>query len=190
MDDLKKVRRRIAERRLGFDDDEAPKGNALFRLLYRTVMLLMFVCAAVLGILVNQKLHLIQMPAVLENFKIDDISSWLPFENWFSLKDQAVSAAPAYTKVGDGQYKNDSNSVYNLSDGTVLHIQMLDNGKNSIVMKQDNGVIATYDGVMDVAVKEEERILKDKILGTYDAQVGISFLKDQKKLDMNEALQP
>lgn len=190
MDDLKKARQRIAQRRLGYDTYEEPKGNRFFRFLYRSVMLLMFVCAAVLGVLLNQKLHLIQMPAVLENFKIEDVSSWLPFESWFSLKDQSVSAAPTYTKVSDDQYKNDTNSVYNLYDGTVLHIQMLENGKNSIVMKQDNGVITTYSGVMDVTIHEEERILKSNVLGTYDTQIGITFLKDQKKLEMNEALQP
>ena len=188
MDDLKRARQRIADRRLGYEE-RAEKGNGFFRLLYHTVMLLMLVCAAVLGILLNQKLHLIQMPAVLEEFKLEDISSWLPFEGWFSFKEQAVSAAPSYTQVAQGEFKNDTNSVYNLYDGTVLHIQMQESGKNSITIKQDNGVIATYDGVMDVTIKEEERILKDKVLGTYDQQIGISFMKDQKQLEMKDALQ-
>lgn len=77
----------------------------------------------------------------------------------------------------------------NLYDGVVLHIQKMENQDVSIVVKQDNGVVTTYEGVKDVNVKENERILKDKVLGTYQDQIMISFMKDNRKLDMHEATQ-
>lgn len=189
MDDLHKVRRRIAQRRIGIEEEEHKRGTPMFRVLYHAVMLLMFVCVAVLALLLNQKLHLVSMPAFVEELHLENLSTWLPFEDWFTLKEQTVSHSITYTKIGDDQYRNDSNSVYNLYDGIILHIQPMDNGKSSITIKQDNGVVTTYDGVGDVSVKEEERMLKDKILGTYEDHVQISFMKDQKKLEMNEALQ-
>lgn len=189
MDDLHKVRRRIASRRINLEEEEHSKATGLFRLLYHAVMLLMFVCVAVLALLLNQKLHLVQMPAFMNELHLEELSSWLPFEGWFSLKDTPVSQTMRYTKTGEDLYCNDSNSVYNLYDGTVLHIQPMDNGTSNITMKQDNGVVATYEGVHDVSVKEEERILKDKILGIYEESVGISFMKNNQKLDMNEALE-
>ena len=66
MDDLHKVRRRIAQRRIGFEEEEHRKGPHIFRFLYHTVMLMMFVCVAVLALLLNEKLHLVEMPAFYE----------------------------------------------------------------------------------------------------------------------------
>lgn len=189
MDDLHKVRRRIASRRIGLEEEEHSKGAGLFRLLYHAVMLLMFVCVAVLALLLNQKLHLVQMPAFMEELHLEQLSSWVPFETWFSLKDTPVSNTQKYTKTGEDTYRNDSNSVYNLYDGVVLHIQPMENGTSNVTMKQDNGVVTTYEGVIDVSIKEEERILKDKIMGTYGESIGISFMKNNQKLEMNEALQ-
>lgn len=60
MDDLHKVRRRIAQRRIGFEEEEHRKGPHIFRFLYHTVMLMMFVCVAVLALLLNEKLHLVE----------------------------------------------------------------------------------------------------------------------------------
>lgn len=188
MDDLHKVRKRIAQRRIGLEE-ETSKTIPLFRFLYHAVMVLMFVCVAVLALLLNQKLHLVSMPAFMEDLHLEQISTWIPFEDWFHLKDQPVSTKVTYTQVKEGVYRNDSNTVYNVYDGVVLHIQMLENGKSSITLKQDNGVVTTYGGVNDVSVKEEERILKHTILGTYEDTIAISFMKDHQKLTMEKALE-
>ena len=174
---------------MGLEPEEHKKGVGLFRVLYHGVMVLMVICVAVLALLLNQKLHLVSMPAFVEDLHLEQLSTWLPFEDWFSLKDQSVGSTISYTKTGEELYRNDTNSVYNLYDGTILHIQPYENGESSITIKQDNGVVATYEGVKDVAIKEEERILKDKILGTYEEQIKISFMKNNQKLEMNEAVQ-
>ena len=189
MDDLHKVRRRIAQRRIGFEEEEHRKGPHIFRFLYHTVMLMMFVCVAVLALLLNEKLHLVEMPAFMKELHLEELSSWLPLEDFLELKDQSVSSPVSYTKVKEDTYRNDTNTVNNLYDGVVLHIQKMENQDVCIVMKQDNGVVTTYEGVKDVSVKENERILKDKVLGTYQDQIMISFMKDNRKLDMHEATQ-
>lgn len=189
MDDLHKVRRRIAQRRIGIEEEEHIKGPHVFRFLYHTVMVMMFVCVAVLALLLNEKLHLVEMPAFMKDLHLEELSSWLPLEDFLELKDQDVSANVAYTKIGEDMYQNDTNAVNNLYDGVVLHIQKLENNDYSIVMKQDNGVVTTYEGIKDVNVKNDERILKDKALGTYQDHITISFMKDNQKLDMHEATQ-
>ena len=99
MDDLHKVRRRIAQRRIGFEEEEHRKGPHIFRFLYHTVMLMMFVCVAVLALLLNEKLHLVEMPAFMKELHLEELSSWLPLEDFLELKDQSVSSPVSYTKV-------------------------------------------------------------------------------------------
>lgn len=112
MDDIKHIRKRIKNRRFGgIQEEENHRSFPLFQLFYRFIMLVMGVCMVVLAILVNQKLDLVQMPAALQNFKMEDISSWMPFEHWFSLKDEAVNATPSYSLLKDNQYANGSNEI-------------------------------------------------------------------------------
>lgn len=56
-------------------------------------------------------------------------------------------------------------------------------------LQQDNGVLTTYGNLMEVNVKEEERILKSSILGTYESYITIDFMKDGKSMNYEEALQ-
>lgn len=190
MDDIRHIRKRIKHRRIGeFQDEEEHHTHPVFKVFYRFIMLIMGVCMFVLAILVNQKLNLVQMPAALQNFKVEDISSWLPFENWFSLKDEAVNAKPGYSLLKENHYSNGSNIAYNAYDAIILHVQKNDSGKTSITLKQDNGVITTYGNLMDVSLKQDERVLKGRPLGTYDSYVTIDFLKDNKNIDLNAALQ-
>ena len=70
----------------------------------------------------------------------------------------------------------------------MLHVQTNKDNKQSVSIKQDNGVVATYGNLDEVKVKKGERILKEKILGTYTSYVTIDFLKDQKLIAYDEAL--
>lgn len=191
MDDITHVRKRIKNRRFKEEQGERKKKahHPIFSLFYHFIMLFMGVCMIFLAVLVNQKLNLVQMPAVLQNFKVDDIAHWLPFENWFSLKEQAVSSTPTYSLLKGNQYANGSNEAYNAYDAIILHVQSQPNGKTSVSVKQDNGVIATYGNLQDVSVKQDERIVKGKPLGMYESYVTIDFLKNNKAIDLNAALQ-
>ncbi|MEG0526743.1 M23 family peptidase [Amedibacillus sp. YH-ame6] len=189
MEDIKNVRKRIKHRRYGgMEEVEKKHSSIVFKVMYRLMMLVMGVCVMVLVLLLNQRLNLVQMPAVLQNFKIEDISKWLPFENWFSLKDEAVSATPSYSLLKENHYANGSNVAYNAYDGVILHVQSK-NSKTSLTIKQDNGVITTYGNLSEVSLKQDERILKGRPLGTYAQYVTIDFLKDNKTIDLNAALQ-
>lgn len=188
MDDIGHVRKRIKSRRYG-EVSQGTQSHRFAKGFYRFIMLVMGVCMAVLAVLVNQKLEIVEMPAALQNFKIENLSSWIPFEGWFSLKDEAVSATPGYSLLKDNQYSNGSNIAYNAYDAIILHVQQNKNGKTTMSVKQDNGVVATYGNLSDVSLKQDERILKGRPLGTYTSYVTIDFLKNNKKIDINAALQ-
>lgn len=188
MDDLKYVRKRIKNRRFG-NEEEVKHPFSLFKLMYRMVMLVMCICVVVLAILLNQKLNLVKVPAVLNNFKIADIQNWLPFEGWFSLKDTAVSSTPAYILSKDDQYTNGTNSAYAMYDSVILYIQVNKEGKSSLTLRQDNGVIVTFANLSEVHVKQDERILKGKAMGSFNEYVTINCLKDNQKIDIHAAVE-
>ncbi|MFR2704542.1 MAG: M23 family metallopeptidase [Longicatena caecimuris] len=187
MSDLNDVRKRIRKRR-GTQATEKEHSFSLFRLFYHTVMLAMGICVVVLALMLNAKLKLIEMPAYIQNFKLDSLTQWIPFDNWFSLKEEAVSAAPAYTPIKDNQYQNGTNSAYAVFNGVVLHVQRSDSRECSVSLKQDNGVVTTYGHLKEVNVKADERILKGKMLGTYENHITIDFLKDNKEISYEKGL--
>lgn len=187
MNDLKNVRKRIqARKRFGWD--EQPKSSGLFRFLYRFMILTMCIGIFALAILINQKIGLVKMPEALQSFKLPNLSSLLPFENWFSLKEQAVASFPAYSLLGDDQYANGGNTAYTIHDGVVLHVQQKENGKGSVTIKHDNGVIATYGSLITISVKQDDRVLKGNTIGTFENSLSIIFMKDEKKIDLATAL--
>lgn len=189
MDDMKNARKRIKNRRYGGKCDErSHRPHTLFKLCYRFCMLLMGVCVFVLALLLNQKLNLVQLPASIQNFKIENLSSWLPFENWFSLKEEAVASIPAYSLLKENQYSNGSNIAYGIKDGVVLHVKKVSDGKTQVRIKQDNGVIVTYGSLSEVSLKQGERILKGRPLGTYTSFITIDFLKANKAITYDQAL--
>ena len=80
MNDIDALHRRIRQRRT----KEKPREHRLARLLYHIVMLVMGMCVLTLALLLNQKLELVSLPAAVGDFRLQDLGSWLPFENWFS----------------------------------------------------------------------------------------------------------
>lgn len=141
-----------------------------------------------MALLLNQKLELVSLPAAVGDFRLQDLGSWLPFENWFSLQEEAVSATPSYALLKDNQYSNGSNMVYNLQHGVVLHVEK-SKAKSSITIRQDNGVVVTYGNMVEVHLKKDERVLKDKVLGTYEGYLTIQSVKDHKNVSLHEALE-
>lgn len=189
MNDLNDVRKRIKRRRNVFDNEDKKSSFSLFRLFYHMIMAVMCICVLVLALLLNQKLNLIKLPAFMSDLHIESITNWLPFEDWFSLKEEAVSATPAYTQVSDNHYTNGTNTAYNAYHGVVLHIESDSKKLKTVTLKQDNGVVSVYGNLKETNVQEDERILKGKILGTYDTYVTIDFLKDNKTITYDKAFE-
>ena len=187
MDDLQHVRKRIQSRKR-FTMDEQPTSSGFFRFLYRLMIVTMCIGVFALAILINQKMGLVKMPSSLQSLKLENISNWLPFENWFSLKEQTVASFPAYSLLEGDRYANGGNIAYSIHDGVVLHVQQKENGKGSVTIKHDNGVIATYGSLITISVKQDDRILKGNNIGTFEGSVSIIFMKNEKKIDLATAL--
>lgn len=188
MDDIRHVRNRIKHRRFDPQGDSERKSiPLLFRLIYHGVMVMMGICVVVLALLVNQKLQLIQVPAVLETITLKSIDSFLPFEHWFSLKEDKVNATPQYTLVKDDQYTTGTNAAISGFDGIVAYIQQGKDKKSSVIVKQDNGVMVTYSNLQDVSIKQDERVLKGATIGIYEGFVRIKALKNNAAIAVSDA---
>lgn len=186
MDDIRKARDRIRHRR--FDEDEKKhRPFLLVRLFYHTIMLGMAICVIVLMLLVNQKLQLVNVSSVLKYLPIENVGSWLPFENWFSFTALPVSETSVYTQIKDNQYTNGTNQAKNGLDGIVLHVQKETDQTYSIHVRQDNGAVVSYGHLQEVTVKTEERIVKDAVFGSYEGYITISALKDNKAVSIENA---
>lgn len=186
MSDVQDVRNRIKKRRT--INEEKKHHFSLFNFFYHTVMLGMGICVITLALLVSEKVNLIQLPTFMKSFEIKNIGKWIPFEQWFSLKDKAVSAVPSYTPISENKYQNGSNTSYAVYDGIVLHTQQHKNHKISVTVKQDNGVIAIYGNLNEIQVQKDDRILKSKPIGLYEDFITIDFMLNRKDISYEKAL--
>lgn len=188
MNDLKHVRRRIQSRKhYGYETNQ--RGSFLYRMVYRLIIITMCIGIFLLAFMINQKTNWIELPAAIKNITLEDVKDWMPFEGWFSLKDETVAAYPSYTSIKEDEYVNGSNMAYNIMDGVVLHVQQKENGKGSITIRQDNGILVTYGALTTIDVKQDERILKGSILGSFESSLTINCMKDEQKVDFQTALQ-
>lgn len=187
MRNIRSVRRRIRSRQ--YDHLYPKEHNRLFTVIYRTVIVVMCVTVLGLGLLINNKLGLVELPKQLSSIHLGMISEWLPFEDWFKLKDdKTVAAAPAYHLLKDDLYANGSNKATSILDGVVMHVQHTTTDKYSVTIRHDNGVIATYSNLDSSDLKQDERVLKDAVIGSYQNSLSIVFMKDEKKIDLSSAL--
>ena len=56
-----------------------------------------------------------------------------------------------------------------------------------VSIKQDNGVVVNYGHLNDVKVNQDDRILKEAVIGTVDSYVTITALKDNEKIKVSDA---
>lgn len=188
MNDLNDVRKRIRNRRTSNEMEEKKSSFSLFRIFYHLIMVVMCICVLVLALLLNQKMNWVTLPAYIEKLHLESIASWIPFDSWFSTKDKTVATTHSYQLLNDNQYTNGSNQATTLMAGVVGYIQSSENGYYTITIKQDNGVITTYGNLKDVQIKENERIIKDSIIGTYETFITLDFMRDNQTIPMNEAV--
>lgn len=184
MNELHNVRKRIQNRRF-----DKPKEHTLFfTLFFRAMMLVMGAAVLVLAYVINVKVGLVELPADIKNINFGLVSEWLPFESWFQKEDQRVDAPVSYSLLKDNEYTNGSNQVHLLLDGVVLHVQKEGANRGSVTVRHDNGVIATYGHMDTISVKQDERILKDSVIGAFTDYVTIDLLKNNQTIDMATAL--
>ena len=92
-----------------------------------------------------------------------------------------------YTLLKDDHYSNGTNQARSGYAGVVLHVQKQADKKSSVTVKQDNGAVVTYGNLNEVKVKQDDRILKEAVLGTADSYVTINALKDNEKIKVSDA---
>ncbi len=185
MNEMKEIRKRIAQRR-GTEEDHQP---FIFRLIYRGLMCVMAVGVLALAYLINDKIGLVKLP---ESLSMASVSEWLPFDHWFSFapKEESVAALPTYTLLKQNQYANGTNQANLILDGVVLHVEEKDPAKNSITVRHDNGVVVTYGHLNQISVKANERLKKGTVIGTFDEYVTLDMVKDNQRIDLQSALTP
>lgn len=186
MNNIHNTRRRIRNRKYQIYENKEP--HHLFRFIYRTAIVLMSVCVIGLTLAINEKVGLVDLPKNIMNINFNKISEWLPFEDWFSLKDEKVSAKPSYALLKDDLYANGTNSAYAILDGVILHIQDEKDNTKTITVRHDNGVIAAYGKLLNSDAKVDERIRKGDVIGAFQDSVQITFLKNEKKINLETAL--
>ncbi len=188
MSEMSDVRRRIQNRRYG----NKAKEPFLFRLCYRGVMGLMALGIAVLAFLVNERLNLIELPQEWSQISFAQVSEWLPFERWFhdEQEDQSVAALPMYSLMNDNKYANGTNQAHLLLDGVVLHVEERDGAQSSVTVRHDNGVVVTYGHLHQVLVKQDERLKKGDVAGSFQDYVTLDMVKNKQSVDLPTALQP
>ena len=104
-----------------------------------------------------------------------------------SVKDQVVSSNVTYLDLGNDYYTSEGNLVVAMDDGVITYV----NGKDdsyTVIVEYDSGVRATYNEVNEVNVFVNDRIYKEDILGSFDDEVQIIFIKDKTKLSYEEVM--
>lgn len=181
MNDLKRSRSRIRSRRGGSYYDEKPSG---FNSFYRVIVLLMILSVLTLGYKINEKKQFIKIPDTL-TLKIQNVATWLPFESWFSLDSQSVVSTVNYQKLLDNYYVNGSTSCSSILDGVVLSVN---EENHSVLIRHDNGVLATYGNLETIQVKANDRVLKGNIIGNFNESITMDFLLNETPISYEEAL--
>ena len=73
-------------------------------------------------------------------------------------------------------------------DGVVLYIGSQDSGK-LVMVKQDNGVLATYGALQDVQVKLNDRLLRGSVLGSVEQAVYLDFSRQGQSVSLQQAME-
>lgn len=144
------------------------------------VLLLMFATILGLGMKINEKVHFMTHP-LLTNFM--NISHWIPYENWFQPYDHTVSASMIYHRLSENYFVNGTNQCAVIANGIVLSSQ-----ENQVIILQDNGIMATYGNLDERLIKNDERVLKGAVIGTFTESVTLDFELNGEKMDYESAL--
>lgn len=194
MRDIEEIRGRIQERK-GFHSQirQREKKLSFFNFLYFLTIVSLIAGGLYMGYLINEKEHYVDtdkmistVQSKLNEWHLDRFVAWLPFENWFSDPSKAVSQAVSYVAYKDDYFFSDSNQAVAIAPGVVIHCSEQESGK-LVIIKQDNGILATYGALQDVQCHENDRILKGSVLGTYDEAVFLQFHLNSEKISYEEA---
>ncbi len=150
---------------------------------YRLMMASMLVIAGILGFKINEVKQWVKLPNVVET-KLVALSSWFPFEDWFGIGSEPVMAS-SYLNLVNNLYTNHSNRCSVVSDGVILDI---DEQKKSVLVQQDNGILAVYGKLDDITSKVDERVKKGQVIATYQDSLSLDFTYNGIALTYDQAI--
>lgn len=199
MSEIRHIRKRITGRKqirtANHIYKPREKNGFLFAILYTFAMFSMVCACLALGFMINQKQDWVDLSYLQqtlaktsEKFNLQSLTSWLPFESWFH-KTAPVSTNVQYDLIQDHYYTPASgNQVQSLLPGIVLYIGQQESGE-IVMVKHDNGVLATYGALEHCSVKLNDRLLQGAVLGgAKDNAVYLEFSAGGQEITMQEAL--
>ena len=98
-----------------------------------------------------------------------------------------MSTSPIYTLLKENQYSNGTNQATSGFAGVVLHVQKQADETYTVSVKQDNGVVVNYGHINEVKVKQDDRVVKEALIGTVDSYVTITALKNNESIKVSDA---
>ncbi len=167
--------------------------NIFLKSLYSIVMLFLLVSTVVLGDLINKNngfdTLLANLNSIIKPIQTFELGNWIPFENWFA-QDNAVevSVSSHYEELENQYFEALNNQVVSVDDGIVLYVASQATGE-LVLIKQDNGIIATYGSMNEIHVDEDDRILKGQILGLTEEVVYLDFNDNGNEISYMDALE-
>ena len=87
----------------------------------------------------------------------------------------------------DHRYVTGGNEAIAIDDGVVKEIKQKD-GKYTLTIQQDNGVMVKYGDLQHVAVKAKERIMKNMTIASFETSLTLHFFQNDKEIAYDEAL--
>lgn len=186
MNQRKELHKRIAQLR----KEEKTFASKIAASLYSLVMLMLCCTAVVLG----ERIYsaggfepVIEAAAQLsETLNLTQLKQWIFLEKWMNQKTLAVSSS-AYQQIEGQYYEPDQHEVVSIDDGIVIFCGTQDSGQ-LVMIRQDNGLIATYGLLNEVFCKEDDRIQKGTLIGRAEAEVYLDFSYQGESMSYEEAL--
>lgn len=164
--------------------------NRFYNFMIR-VMIAIVVGIAVFTYFKSEPDHTVLKKFIMEDLRIENIVGKISqyFSPFFSEDETIipVSQEVDYQLIDKNYFKNNTNQVKVLSEGTIIYVGHQDILQDYVIIQGINGVKVTYGKIGDMQVKLYDYVHVGDILGTYDANVILIFEYDGKEISYEEA---
>lgn len=186
MNRRKDIYRRVSQ----LKKEEKTMGSKIVSSLFSLVMLILCCTAVVL----SEKIYEAngfepikeKVMELSETLNLTQLKQWIFLEKWMNEKTVSVSSN-SYQHIKDQYYEPDQHEVVSIEDGIVIFCGTQDSGQ-MVMIRQDNGLIATYGLLNEVYCQEDDRVQKGVLIGRAEAEVYLDFSYQGESISYEEAL--
>lgn len=183
MDDLEKIRQRIAKRHHGVNQKKV-LGDKQFNRLYRFSIVTMGLCVLCLGMATYVKQNPASVQFLNNHMNFSEVGQWveryvlnvIPFFNQSTNSDE-MNAVIQYEALGNHQYQAINHEICSIESGIVTSLS-----NTGVVVSQDNGVTASFDGFSEIKVALYDHVSKGELLGKCENQFSMKLTKDGQEI--------